>query len=877
MLKRFWLFVSNYAERPFMTPDEHRQNRLLNHGFFYAICLYFFTYFVALTYFFFLCKIDCATYSRYFFPFTITSMGCAALAIALFWSRRFSALATLASTGSVIVGALHLFVMLLFLGPASGFHFFLAAIMPVAYLAHPRRRLIYIPLYIAISFSIGFGLLHTSVAGPIYPIPEPFLSITFYLVVTVAILFFFMSLGYAAYRYDWLRQGRIYWDAISAFGLQWAGTEEARTHHIITNQTMALHAIFPPVIILTALALSLLLLWQGVAGWWKHLLAFCGAALVAGSLWLILFLQAARRWRAGFLYLFMVVDLLLVTYMVVMTGGQFGIQYFYFALIPLPIYFFPGKRRLFTAEALILTLGLLAAVFAGQLRPVLDVPDWMVRPVHLIVVTLIIASVCLGLTYIWWQRQLTRRVFLWWEKLSSLGVSANQPRRTAKKQIIINRLAFIALGYALIVYPFAHAMNTLALWQNHYEKLVISTILYSLPILFALVGLGLFLVLRLRYSHNFHEGTPLYNAWPTVFCIFLWVFLLIPSLLFQNAAYIHMFLIVPAIIGFLLYNLLHVPRWNLIAIGLSILAPVAVTVFHRTHGPLMPVPDYIESRTMYFVLVAFPCAIISMIYYLILESDKAESAIEMAHQKSESLLLNILPRDVADELKDKGHSAPVRIESVTVMFTDFAGFTKISEALSPEQVVDELDKCFSYFDQIMEKYNLEKLKTIGDSYMCAGGIPRPNYTHAIDCCLAAMEIQSFMNQMKDIKAMQGLPYWELRLGIHTGPLVAGVVGNKKFAYDVWGDTVNTASRMESSGTTGKINISWATYEAVKFLFDCEHRGQVAAKNKGMIDMYYLNGLRHKFSVGGEGRGRVPNARFKEIYAAIARGARLMPK
>ncbi|MBX3722046.1 MAG: adenylate/guanylate cyclase domain-containing protein [Turneriella sp.] len=295
---------------------------------------------------------------------------------------------------------------------------------------------------------------------------------------------------------------------------------------------------------------------------------------------------------------------------------------------------------------------------------------------------------------------------------------------------------------------------------------------------------------------------------------------------------------------------------------------------HALHRPWLPLPEYVGNWTAPVALIYIVALVVAITFYGRAEADKSRAALELAHQKSESLLLNILPRDVADELKDKGHSAPVRIESVTVMFTDFAGFTKISESLSPEQVVDELDKCFSYFDQIMEKYGLEKLKTIGDSYMCAGGIPKVNHTHAIDCCLAAMEIQSFMNQMKDIKAMQGLPYWELRLGIHTGPLVAGVVGHKKFAYDVWGDTVNTASRMESSGTTGRINISSATHEQVKFLFDCEHRGPIAAKNKGMIDMFYLVCLKHRFSKGGEGRGRVPNARFHEIYTALKRGARL---
>lgn len=244
----------------------------------------------------------------------------------------------------------------------------------------------------------------------------------------------------------------------------------------------------------------------------------------------------------------------------------------------------------------------------------------------------------------------------------------------------------------------------------------------------------------------------------------------------------------------------------------------------------------------------------------------AEIHLKREQARSESLLLNILPTQIATELKENGAAKPVRVDNATVMFTDFVGFTRISEKLSPEAVVDELDKCFSYFDQVTEKYGLEKLKTIGDSFMCAGGLPTANRTHAVDCCLAALEIQAFMSQMKEIKYQQGLDYWELRLGINTGPLVAGVVGQKKFAYDVWGDTVNTASRLESSGIPGKINISLTTFGLVKDIFNCEHRGQIEAKNKGNIDMYFLNGIGRDMSIGGE--GRVPNALFKERYAAL---------
>jgi class 3 adenylate cyclase/putative methionine-R-sulfoxide reductase with GAF domain len=237
----------------------------------------------------------------------------------------------------------------------------------------------------------------------------------------------------------------------------------------------------------------------------------------------------------------------------------------------------------------------------------------------------------------------------------------------------------------------------------------------------------------------------------------------------------------------------------------------------------------------------------------------AKKEADLERKKSDKLLLNIFPFEIAKELKEKGKSEPVLFDSVSVMFTDFKGFTKIAEKLSPQELIKDLDACFIQFDKITERYKLEKLKTIGDSYMCAGGIPRKNKTHSIDCVLAALEIQAFMDQMKMLKEMMDLPYWELRLGIHTGPLIAGVIGEKKFTYDVWGDTVNTASRMESSGTPSKINISGDTYNLIKDFFDCEYRGEIEAKNKGSIEMYYVAGIKEKYSVGQD--RKTPNPKF----------------
>ena len=230
-----------------------------------------------------------------------------------------------------------------------------------------------------------------------------------------------------------------------------------------------------------------------------------------------------------------------------------------------------------------------------------------------------------------------------------------------------------------------------------------------------------------------------------------------------------------------------------------------------------------------------------------LELRLAAKKLEAEKRRSEQLLLNILPVVVADELKDRGKVEPVNYESVSVLFTDFKGFTELSEQLTPKQLVDELDYCFSYFDEVIEKHNLEKLKTIGDSYMAVGGIPNVNSTHAIDAVLAALEIQAFIQQRKEQHMRNNTPYWEMRIGIHSGSLIAGVIGQKKFAYDVWGDTVNTASRMESSGVPGKINISQSTFELIKDFFVCNYRGKLPAKNKGDLDMYLVKGIKQGFS------------------------------
>ena len=220
---------------------------------------------------------------------------------------------------------------------------------------------------------------------------------------------------------------------------------------------------------------------------------------------------------------------------------------------------------------------------------------------------------------------------------------------------------------------------------------------------------------------------------------------------------------------------------------------------------------------------------------------KTNKIIEEERNRSDALLLNILPEETANELKETGAVKAKKYEAATVLFTDFKGFTSYSEKLSPEALVETVGFYFSKFDAIIEKHGLEKIKTIGDAYMCAGGLHDNTEDHADRMVQAAFEIADFVEETKKDKATELT--FDVRIGINTGPVVAGVVGTKKFAYDIWGDTVNVASRMESMSEPGKVNISENTYEYVKDTYTCEYRGEIDVKNRGKMKMYFVNGLK----------------------------------
>jgi class 3 adenylate cyclase len=211
--------------------------------------------------------------------------------------------------------------------------------------------------------------------------------------------------------------------------------------------------------------------------------------------------------------------------------------------------------------------------------------------------------------------------------------------------------------------------------------------------------------------------------------------------------------------------------------------------------------------------------------------------IQSERLKSEKLLLNVLPESIADELKRSTDTIAESFESITILFADIVGFTKFSSSTSPKELVDLLNQIFSMFDEIVDRYGAEKIKTIGDAYMVAGGLPQRSDNHAEAIACLALDMRETLDQF-NINAKQD---FNIRIGIHTGPVVAGVIGIRKFSYDIWGDSVNTASRMESHGISGQIQVTNATYAILKDTFIFEKRGEIEVKGKGKMKTYFLQG------------------------------------
>ncbi len=405
-----------------------------------------------------------------------------------------------------------------------------------------------------------------------------------------------------------------------------------------------------------------------------------------------------------------------------------------------------------------------------------------------------------------------------WDTIVSLGITDEISDWDKKRIRLLNGISTIAV-LALTIYC-----------------LIFLDPAHRIPFWLSFQGLIAYLFfLFLTYKRKYNVACHFFN----IYNVLSYSFMAIS----QGSGYASEYILVPSSIASMLlfrekkiifgYFILNAFFFALCKYSFTVMKPVLL----MPNGENLYTPNHILMFIILFLVV----------YYFKSENTRQENLLGTRNliladekHKSESLLLNILPKETAEELKKTGTAKTKIFKSVTIMFTDFKNFTNATEKISPEKLVKEIHEYFSFFDAVMDKYHIEKIKTIGDSYMCAGGIPEENNSHPEDVVRAALEIQQFMQDQKKEKESHNEMFFELRLGVHTGPVIAGIVGTKKFAYDIWGDTVNIASRMESSGEVGRVNISASTYELIKDKIDCEYRGKITAKNKGEIEMYFVN-------------------------------------
>ncbi|MBS1916951.1 MAG: adenylate/guanylate cyclase domain-containing protein [Bacteroidetes bacterium] len=416
-------------------------------------------------------------------------------------------------------------------------------------------------------------------------------------------------------------------------------------------------------------------------------------------------------------------------------------------------------------------------------------------------------------------RKLLKFILKAWEKVVTAGIYDGLSDWEKKRTRLVNGISFFTV---LIFISFVLSYLDKAHRTTFYESLT-SAIFYSLPII-------------LNYFRKYTFAVFLFNIYSTA----IYTFYAISHGKVDASEYLLFSASVAAMLFFrnfvviLLFFLLNLGCFWLCKYSFIAMKPF----LFMPAGENMYVANHIFTFITLFMLV----------YYFKSENLRQEKLLKLQNenletekQKSDNLLLNILPSKTAEELKETGKARARQYEMVTVMFTDFVNFTKVATLLSPEELVMLINSYFSDFDEIISKYQVEKIKTIGDSYMCAGGLPETASNHASETIKAALEIQLYMNNINKKKQLLGEPYFEARVGIHSGPVVAGIAGTKKFAYDIWGDTVNTASRLESCGEPSRVNISGETYRLVHDKFHCVYRGKIAAKNKGEIDMYFVEG------------------------------------
>ncbi|HNF27324.1 MAG TPA: adenylate/guanylate cyclase domain-containing protein [Leptospiraceae bacterium] len=406
-----------------------------------------------------------------------------------------------------------------------------------------------------------------------------------------------------------------------------------------------------------------------------------------------------------------------------------------------------------------------------------------------------------------------------WSRLVNIGVSPDLPEKEAKFIRLTNGIGLITGIWLFSLIP--GMIPNLPSSRFVIFNSVFFPLLWALIPLFNRMGWHLF-------ARLFYSGT-------VMLCVTL------NSLQAGRESDNHLFLLVASLFAFYIYPPYQMRYIKTVSISALVLF-IGIEIYLTDKGPILQAPPefFRMARLLTLVSLCILVYILTLYNYNVLH--KSQDLLEIEHQKSETLLLNILPPAIADRLKASTEVIADRTNEATILFADVVGFTVLSQTMEPEKLVALLNDLFTEFDRIIQAYGLEKIKTIGDAYMVAGGIPMPRTDHCEAVALCALEMQSVMrkgisSELKDFR---------IRIGIHTGPVVAGVIGKSKFIYDLWGDSVNTASRMESHGVEDKIHVSKEVYLKLQDRFEFEDRREIQVKGKGIMETYFL--VRDKFSI-----------------------------
>ena len=734
----------------------------------------------------------------------------------------------------IIVFYGYYFFLALFAGREAGIQYVLLLPFPVSLMINTRHRTVKL-LFFSFMFVVTIlSFYMVNIIPPLYPLPAVIVDIIFYLVIFFLVTYTAVVAYFTIWHYNYIDVCIELMNRLMNFGSHHYSTEKEIKGNRLSNQ-LFLSFIF--ITILNFIAVTVIII-KAVNINFERYIYF---TIVFYPAWFFsIFSLACCYYFKNKKGRNLISELLAITilgsifiFVSIITGSGAGIHYLLTIFIVLPVFINTDSRILKAATAGVFFIVFLLLMLA-DISGVFPLPAVIERQARNICTYFVVASFILAAVFSWFRFDCTARVMKQWDRYTERGFhlfGSESEKRLRKIQSSV-MLIFLVMTVFCMFVVLGLALHIFFFLQKD-AGYVISLLIYYGSTTFLM---GFILFITLYFQEKTRTIIPAFLSFlPAV----IWHLFMGVSLSQETLFAYFKIILLP--IPFIALNR-RIPSQRVLMISgmaLIVMSIIANAAFHFLYEPLFPIPAYYDFAIGASVVFTITITLVLMAYYFYKQTSFAEYNLEKEKKKSELLLLNVLPEEIADELKRDGSSRPVRFEKATVMFTDFCGFSGLTESMTPEQLIEELDFCFLKFDRITERHNLEKMKTVGLTYMCAAGIPRSNNSNARDCVLAAIEMTEFINKIKSEKTGQSGNNWDVRVGINTGPVVAGVIGEKKFAYDIWGDTVNVASRILTTGLPGKINISKSTFTDVQEFFMCEYRGKVLAKNKGEIDQYYV--------------------------------------